>query len=149
MCLTFYVIIRIQLNHFRDICAFSSVIFIKSILTGIDIDVGVIPFSAFPYEGRYVVTLTISKPLSDWCIARLYIGNAQYAAVCFLIESADKALNIHLHYSCSFCEWMTSHSLKASTGIRILVPMCTTGKSGSFVSAYAFGKLMPIRVESS
>lgn len=48
-----------------------------------------------------------------------------------------------------FFAFLASQLLNASTGISILVPTRSTGKSGSFVSSYAFGKLIPICVDSS
>lgn len=54
----------------------------------------------------------------------------------------------HDAHSCLF-EVMTSHSRKASTGMRILVPMRMDGKPSDFTSSYAFGKDMPSCEDSS
>ncbi len=48
---------------------------------------------------------------------------------------------------CCYSSWldvMTSHSLNASTGIRIRVPMRMVGNPGSLTSSYAFGRLISI-----
>ena len=49
----------------------------------------------------------------------------------------------------SLLEVMTSHSLKASTGIRILVPTLIVGKSFILTSSYALGRDIPIWADNS
>ena len=49
----------------------------------------------------------------------------------------------------SWAEFVQSHSLNASTGIRILDPIFRTGNPGCFTSSYAFGRLIPSFSERS
>ena len=61
------------------------------------------------------------------------------------MKSSISSTSFRAGYGCahSWAEFVRSHSLNASTGIRILDPIFRTGNPGCFTSSYAFGRLIP------